>query len=162
MKKIDILHIKALTIQARANERKRKNMNYHVSDEDLIQRMLNAFEPGTYVHPHTHQNPDKREVFIILTGRLLVIFFDDEGNIIRHVILDRESGIFGVEIAPGEWHTATGLEEGTVVYEIKDGPYNAGDDKNFASWAPNEGESEASLQLNLWLKELGVEIMDYK
>jgi cupin fold WbuC family metalloprotein len=162
MKKIDILQIKALTIQAQGSDRKRKNLNFHDFDKDRIQRMMNAFEPGTYVHPHTHQNPDKREVFIILSGKLLVIFFDDKGNITKHVILDRENGVFGVEIAPGEWHTATGLEEGTVVYEVKDGPYNVTDDKNFALWAPKEGDAEASLQLRSWLKEIGIEFADDK
>ncbi len=151
---IDDFVLKSLTHEAQTNERKRKNKNYHTGDEDPIQRMLNAFEPDTYVRPHTHVNPDKREVFIILTGRLLVIFFDEFGEIINHIILDRETGQFAVEIKPGEWHTATGLEEGTVVYEIKDGPYNVSDDKNFAKWAPEENCDKAQLQLQSWLREL--------
>ncbi|MFH1160714.1 MAG: hypothetical protein V1733_07185 [bacterium] len=38
------------------------------------------------------------------------------------------------------YHSIFALEPGTIVYEIKDGPYSPIDDKNFASWAPKEGE----------------------
>ncbi|TLX74963.1 cupin fold metalloprotein, WbuC family [Labilibacter sediminis] len=156
MKVIDKALVNQLSHDAQKSNRKRKNLNFHTSDSDTLQRMLNAFEPNTYVQPHTHVNPDKREVFIVLTGRLLVIFFNEKGQIIRYVILDRKSGVYGIEINPGEWHTATGLEPGTVVYEIKDGPYDMGDDKNFASWAPKENDKEASDTLRKWLQEIGV------
>jgi len=153
---IDKYELESLTREAQNSVRKRKNKNFHFGDEDPIQRMLNAFEPETYVRPHTHINTDKREVFIILNGRLLVIFFNEDGEIIKHIILDREEGIYALEIKPGEWHTATGLEKGTVVYEIKDGPYNVSDDKNFAKWAPEENTDEAQSQLQVWLKELNL------
>ncbi|MCW3788570.1 WbuC family cupin fold metalloprotein [Plebeiibacterium sediminum] len=158
MEIIDFKILESLTKDAQKSERRRKNMNYHDGESDPVQRMLNAFEPGTYVRPHTHLNPDKREVFIILKGKLLVIFFNEEGAIINHVILDSESEIYAVEIKPGEWHTATGLEPGTVVYEIKDGPYNVLDDKNFAAWAPEEGGINAQYQLKQWLDELHLDI----
>ncbi len=158
MKMLDLSQIIALSEEAKDSPRKRKNFNFHDKDEDSIQRMLNAFGVKTYVQPHVHVNPDKREVFLILSGRLLVIFFDDKGNIIRHVILNREDGVFGVEIDVGEWHTATALSECTVVYEIKDGPYNQKDDKNFASWAPSENDTEAVNQLERWLSELEISI----
>lgn len=156
MKPINSQVITQLTKEAQECKRKRKSLNFHLSENDPVQRMLNAFEPDTYVQPHTHVNPDKREVFLILEGQLLVIFFNNEGDMINHVILDRETGMYGVEILPGEWHTATGLLEGTVVYEIKDGPYDVMDDKNFASWAPNENTPEAEEVLKKWLKELGL------
>ncbi len=158
MEIIDRKILEVLTEEAQNSERKRKNKNYHEGESDPVQRMLNAFEPDTYVRPHTHLNPDKREVFIILKGKLLVIFFSEDGAIIDHVILDSNSETYAVEIKPGEWHTATGLEEGTVVYEIKDGPYNVLDDKNFAVWAPEEGCVDAQNQLCEWFKELGIKI----
>jgi len=155
MKPIDSQVITKLISEAKASMRKRKNLNFHSSNDDPIQRMLNAFEPHSYVQPHAHINPNKREVFILLEGQLLVVFFNSKGDIINHVVLNRESGVYGVEILPGEWHTAISLEEGTVVYEIKDGPYDVSDDKNFASWAPNENTSEAEGIMNKWLIELG-------
>jgi cupin fold WbuC family metalloprotein len=113
--------------------------------------MLNAIEPGTYVRPHKHESPDKCEVFIILTGRALVVQFDDSGAIIEHTILDSKAGTFGVEFAPCVWHTIVSLAPGTVVYEVKPGPYAPIDDKNFAPWAPSEGSLESAAYLALIL-----------
>jgi cupin fold WbuC family metalloprotein len=129
--------------EARKSSRKRKNMNFHFGDGDILQRMLNAFEPGTYIRPHKHQNPDKREVFLLMQGRLLMLFFDDTGRVTKSLMLDRDTGNYGVEIPAGNWHMAISLATGTIVYEVKDGPYNPDTDKQFAPWAPEEGSSEA-------------------
>lgn len=126
--------------EAIVSSRKRKNYNFHETLNDPINRMLNAVEPGSYVQPHKHQNPDKREVFLLLRGRMAVVFFNDEGAITSFSILDITNGNFGVEIPAGQWHTIVSLQTGTVVYEIKDGPYKQEDDKNFATWAPKEGD----------------------
>ena len=127
------------SVKANHSERLRMNYNFHKQLSDTLQRMLNAMEPHTYVQPHKHENPDKREIFVILKGRIVVIEFNDDGRIADHVILDREAGNYGVEIAPGKWHSLISLEKGSVVYEVKDGPYHPIDDKNFADWAPKEG-----------------------
>jgi cupin fold WbuC family metalloprotein len=121
--------------------RKRLNFNFHDDLADPINRMLNALEPGTYLQPHKHETPDKREVFIVMRGSLVVVFFDDSGNPTEFVLLNRDNGNFGVEIPVGAWHTVIALESGSVVYEFKDGPYFPLNDKNFASWSPKEGEA---------------------
>lgn len=113
-------------------------------------------EPGTYVRPHRHTNPDKREAFLVLRGKILVVTFTDEGRIRDRCLLDPAKGNFGVEVAPEEWHMLISLEEGSVIYEIKDGPYNAIDDKNFASWAPAEGDSDCAEFVAEIRKRLGL------
>lgn len=130
-----------LSEKAGASKRGRINLNFHPHDSDLLQRMLNAIEPGSYVQPHKHHNPDKTEVFMILRGRLAVVVFDDSGKMTGHIILDPLTGNFGVEIPPRTWHMILALEPGTVVYETKNGPYNPADDKTFAEWAPAESEA---------------------
>ena len=120
--------------------RGRMNYNFHEDLADPINRMLNAFEPGTYIQPHKHENPDKREVFILLRGSLVVVFFDNSGAPTDFILLDRDQGNYAVEIPEGAWHSLFALESGSVVYEVKDGPYFPISDKNFASWAPREGE----------------------
>lgn len=141
--------------EAQSSERQRKNYNFHKSFEDPINRMLNAIEPGSYIQPHKHENPDKREVFILLKGKLVVFFFDNSGKIEDHLILDNKEN-FGVEIPPSVWHTIIAIESGTVVYEIKDGPYSPSDDKNFASWAPKEGEDGCDNFIKETLLKIGV------
>lgn len=130
-----------LSKKAMNSPRKRLNHNFHDDLADPINRMLNAFEPGTYIQPHKHENPAKREVFIVLRGSLVVVFFDDLGNPTDFVLLDPKKENFAVEIPIGAWHSLFALETGTVVYEVKDGPYFPISDKNFASWAPKEGDS---------------------
>ena len=136
-----------LTQKAENSPRKRLNLNFHDDLADPVNRMLNAFEPGTYIQPHKHESPDKREVFVILRGSLIVVIFDETGNTVDFVLLDPIKGNYAIEIPPGVWHSVISLEPGTVVYEIKDGPYVQILDKNFASWAPKEGDSDCDQYL---------------
>lgn len=139
MLKINEIMLKNLSEEAKKSERKRKNLNFHKEDSDTLQRLLNAIEPTTYCQPHKHENPDKREVFILLIGKLIVVEFDDFGNISDFIILSKETGNYAAEISPKTYHTIVSLEKNTVYYELKDGPYNIADDKKFAAWAPKEG-----------------------
>lgn len=141
--------------QAEESPRGRKNYNYHQSYEEVINRMLNAMQTDTYVQPHKHQEPDKHEVFLILSGKAAVIEFDDQGTITDYIILEAGTGNYGVEIAPRVWHTIIPLADGTVVYEIKEGPYSPLNDKNFAGWAPKEGDESCKVFNNKLLKQIG-------
>ncbi|MEA3445992.1 MAG: WbuC family cupin fold metalloprotein [Bacteroidota bacterium] len=144
--------LSGLSNEAAKSTRLRKNLNFHEFAEDTLQRMLNAFEPDTYICPHKHENPDKRELFILLKGKILIVIFDDSGAVSDSVLLDREKGNYAVEIAPRTWHTVISLEKGSVAFEIKDGPYNNETDKIFAPWAPSENSPEAGKYLNKLLK----------
>lgn len=148
MVRIDQKIVDATSKIAKVADRKRMNYNFHPRLDDSLQRMLNAIEPGTYIQPHKHENPDKTEIFMVLKGRILVIEFEENGEIADFEILDSKEGKFGIEIPPRTWHTIISLEAGSVAYEIKDGPYNPIDDKNFASWAPKEGDLETQSFLN--------------
>ncbi|MBU1863381.1 MAG: WbuC family cupin fold metalloprotein [Candidatus Omnitrophica bacterium] len=133
-----------LSDQAQASPRRRMNLNFHSSGNEPINRLMNAFEPGTYVRPHKHESPDKIEVFILLRGRALVVEFNNEGTITEYTVLDNTKGIHGVEIPPRVWHTLISLQTGTVLYEIKQGPYVKASDKDFASWSPREEHIDTS------------------
>jgi cupin fold WbuC family metalloprotein len=140
MIKINKEFITPLLEKASNSKRKRTNYNFHIYPQDTIQRMLNILNTGTYVQPHKHENPDKREAFIILKGKVAVVEFDDKGNPTESIILEANTKNYGCEIAAKTWHSIICLEDNSVVYEVKDGPYVVSDDKDFASWAPTEGE----------------------
>lgn len=147
-KRIKMIHIdkKLLDLnveKAKKCERKRINHNFHADLNDPFQRMLNTIEPESYCRPHKHSNPPKREVFIILKGKAVVIEFNDKGEITDKIVLRPETGEFGVEILPHTWHTIISLESGTVVFECKDGPYIKSTDKDFALWSPDENNPES-------------------
>lgn len=148
MIKIDRPLCDATIAEARKSQRKRKNFNFHKDESAIIQRMLNALEPGTYIRPHKHENPDKNEVFILLAGKALVIEFSDDGNISESFVLDVSQGNYGAEIGPGVYHTIISLAPDTVAYEFKEGPYLPATVKHFASWAPEEGSAEVAAYLH--------------
>jgi cupin fold WbuC family metalloprotein len=143
-----------LSDKARQAPRQRMNHNFHQTSDDLLNRMLNAMEPGTYVQPHKHENPDKREAFLLLRGRILIVSFDDAGQITDHIELNPATGNFGLEIPPRTYHTLITLESGSVLYELKDGPYNPVNDKHFAPWAPAEGSPEAAAYVQNLLDQI--------
>ncbi|WP_250632375.1 WbuC family cupin fold metalloprotein [Rhodoflexus caldus] len=140
--------IQSLSQKAKASPRLRANHNFHTDLADPINRMLNAMEPGTYVQPHKHENPDKREAFIVLSGEVAVITFHNDGTPHECRILTAGGECMGVEIPAGVFHTLVVLKSGTVCYELKDGPYDVLTDKQFAAWAPPEGNADCEAYLN--------------
>lgn len=131
------------TERAKQSPRLRMNHNFHERLDDPVNRMLNALEPGTYLRPHRHLDPDKDEIFLLLRGRVAVFLFDDDGNVSRIQILDPKEGVYGAEIKAGTWHSLLVLESGSVIYEIKEGPFVPLSADNFAPWSPAPEETEA-------------------
>lgn len=128
---------------ARGSARKRSIVRFH-EHEDVVQRMLNALEPETYVRPHRHPMAGKRESFVALRGALLVVRFGENGRPLEGVVVSAEGPVRGVEVPEGEWHSIVCLESGTVMFEVMLGPYDAATHKEFAPWAPPEEDGEAS------------------
>ncbi|MBC8316071.1 MAG: WbuC family cupin fold metalloprotein [Bacteroidales bacterium] len=157
MIRIDKSLLDHVSQQAKESPRGRMNYNFHKEYSDRLQRLLNAIEPYSYIQPHKHEDPDKREVFTVLRGRLLVVEFDNHGEIANHMIVDPKQGSFGAEIPERIYHAISALEPGTIVYEVKDGPYSPIDDKNFASWAPKEGTAETTLYIQEIFQQLGIQ-----
>ena len=135
--------------RARLSPRLRANHCFH-RPGDRLQRMVNAALAGTYFAPHRHKDPDKLEIFTILTGRVIVITFTDAGEILDRAVLDRDGtggggkGAWQVEIPPGTWHTLAVLSPEAVLYEVIDGHFDAKTHKRLAPWAPPESDPEAA------------------
>ena len=111
-----------LTAQAKASPRLRMNLDLRDSSEDTSQRMLNAIEPGSEVPIHRHQKTS--ETVVCLRGRLVEEFYDDLERICTERIeLSPGGPIVALNIPAGQWHTVRALESGTVILEVKDGPY---------------------------------------
>lgn len=129
-----------VTAQAKGNDRLRMNYNFHETMDAPVHRMLNALEPGTYLPPHRHS--DKEETYLVLRGSLLAFFYDEEGNVTEKVCLNPLEGRYGLEIPPCVWHNIIVLESGTVIFEIKKGPYQPLSPEDMASWAPAPDDAE--------------------
>lgn len=107
--------------KAKESPRLRMNWNLHETYEDSVQRMFNALEPGTDVPIARH--PDSAETLIILRGRLRILIFNDEKEITEDVVIDPKSNNIGYHIPKGVWHQVQSLEEGTILFETREGPY---------------------------------------
>jgi cupin fold WbuC family metalloprotein len=124
--------------RAQRSPRLRINHNFHASMEDNPHRFLNVMAKGTYVAPHRHLDPPKAESFVVLEGEVAFFIFDDAGKVTRTEVIGRD--LIGIDLAPGVWHTLTPVSAYAVCYEVKPGPYLASTDKDFAPWAPREGD----------------------
>ena len=120
-----------LTAQAKESPRLRMNLDLRNSDADSSQRMLNAIEPGSVVPIHRHQKTS--ETVVVLRGRVVEEYYDDAGVLVESVVLgdchvaDAPRNDMPVacalNIPAGQWHTLRALDPGTVILEMKDGPY---------------------------------------
>lgn len=117
----------SISSEAKSSPRLRMNLDMRNSSNDQSQRMLNAIEPGTELPIHRHRNTS--ETCIVLRGKAMEIFYDDNGNETERVLMSpslagRDGvGTCGVAIEAGRWHRIVSLEPGTVIFEAKDGPY---------------------------------------
>jgi cupin fold WbuC family metalloprotein len=139
MKRIDDAMLNALTERARETPRKRAHFNLHPELNDPVQRLCIAMEPDTYVRPHRHSDPETWELLVILRGSLVLAVFDEKGTVVERTVLNAGGPITALEFPMNTWHAPVSLEPGTVVLEIKQGPYRPISEANLASWAPPEG-----------------------
>ena len=131
---IDSQLLDGLTAQAKVSPRLRMNLDLRNSADDTSQRMLNAIEPESVVPVHRHQKTS--ETVIVLRGRVLEEYYDDAGNVTESVVIapagdchvavaprNEVSVAYALNIPAGQWHTLRALDSGTVILEVKDGPY---------------------------------------
>lgn len=110
-----------VTQQAKESPRLRMNHNLHDSLDAKAQRLLNALEPGTILPVHRH--PHTAETYLLLRGRIKVMYYNERKEETESVMLNPATGTYGVHIPAGQWHTLEVMESGSVILEVKDGPY---------------------------------------
>lgn len=153
MKIVTAEMIADLLAQASIAPRKRVNLNLHAELSDPINRFLNAGIFGTYVQPHRHRI-GKWELLNAIRGKLDIVIFTAHGEV-KHRAALSSSGSNPVEISGGDWHSFFFHAPAAVVLEIKPGPYEPDLDKEFAKWAPREGDP-ASVSFLSWLEHAAV------
>lgn len=119
---IDEHLLKETSAKAKVSPRLRMNYNFYQSLDDKCHRMLNAIEPGSPLPIHRHQKTS--ETVVCLRGRLVWEFYDDlERTCTDSIILSPNGPTVALNIPAGQWHTVRALESGSVILEMKDGPY---------------------------------------
>lgn len=123
--------IQKLIAQAEGSPRLRQHFDLRSSDDDTSQRMLNAVLPGTVVPVHRH--PMSTENVLCLEGKLWEVLFevvDGKLHEITRILLDPKAGTYGCVVPKGVWHTVEVIEA-SVIYEAKDGRYDANSSETF-------------------------------
>lgn len=109
-----------VTAEAQASTRLRMNFNLHESLDAKAQRLINVLLPGTVLPIHRHRHT--AETYVLLRGKMFVVFYDVTGAQIERYLLDPALGNYGVQIPKGQWHTVEVIEP-SAIFEVKDGPY---------------------------------------
>lgn len=135
---------------AAASGRRRKNANIHADGLAPCNRLFNALMGDTYIRPHCHREETKDETVVVLRGRMGLVEFDEAGEVLgRWVVGCGEA----VDIPHGVMHGWCVLEDGTIFFETKAGPYVPVAADEWAAFAPAEGEGGAASYRD-WMKGL--------
>ena len=111
----------SLSQQAKENPRLRQAFDLRTTPNDSSQRILNVVDPGTILPIHRHRG--SIETIIVLRGKVLQHYYDDNGNKTASFELAPGSAQVGMSVPVGQWHALESLEEGSVIFESKDGAY---------------------------------------
>ena len=124
---IDTQLLVTLSAQAKASPRLRQAYDLRNTSEDNSQRMLNALEPGTVMPIHRHRKTS--ETICMVRGKMVMRLYDDKGNIADEFVMAPAGSVTELAEVPmihveaGQWHSLEVLEEGTVIFEAKDGAW---------------------------------------
>lgn len=61
----------------------------------------------------------------MVRGKLREDFYNDNGEVTEIIILEAGGDTPMLQIPVGQWHSLEVLEEGTIIFEAKDGAYEA-------------------------------------
>jgi len=128
---------------SRKSPRKRMILPIHRVQGAEVQRLINFLQPGTYIRPHRHPLAQATESIVVLKGSIRFFTLDESGSVLTDNLLKSKPFPSVADIEPDTWHTFIVLEENTILFECKKGPYNAETDKEFANWSLDESDPNA-------------------
>ena len=139
-----------LTHSAEQSSRQRQHKNIHQHFNEPSQRLFNAIGVASYIRPHRHSIDPKDECLIAVRGRMALLVFDDIGQVqqvvrfgVQTTVAQQAIGV-GVNLPAGVWHTVIAEVPGSILFEVKSGPFNPEQAKEYATWAPEEDAPEAA------------------
>lgn len=130
----------------------------HRDFQDPVQEMVIAFCRDSYIRPHKHVN--KSESFHVIEGNLAVVFFDDNGEVIRKIEMGPVGSgrVFMYRLNVSLWHTVIPLSDNVILHETTTGPFIKSDENN-AKWSPDNDDKEG---IRLFLEKLKMALHIYR
>jgi cupin fold WbuC family metalloprotein len=150
MKVFSSQYLEGLLSSSIQSERLRAHANIHGSYADPCQKLFNAINTDSYIHPHRHSLDPRDECLIAVRGLFALIEFNNLGDIESITLFGSEkyseqfSIAAGVELSAEVWHTVVSLVDKSILFEVKSGPFDPSIAKELAPWAPQEGVQEAA------------------
>lgn len=89
---------------------------------DQSQRMLNVLMTDTVI-PILRQT-ETSETVIVCRGKVREEFYDADGNKTAEFVMEAGGDCPGIQVPMGQYHTLVCLEDGSVIFEAKDRPYD--------------------------------------
>jgi len=117
--KKDLTELKNL---ASKSSLKRARFCLHETPEEKVQEMIIAFCKDSFIPIHKH---NKGESIYLLEGRLLIVFFDDDGKITKKIFLSTLSDKlpFFYKLNANLWHAVIPLTDFVIIHEVTSGPF---------------------------------------
>lgn len=140
--------------EAHRSPRRRMNYNFHRSTDEPVNRLLNAMHRGSYLPVHRHLSPPRSESCVVLRGSVGLTIYGDDGSVAERRAVSASGPCRGFDIEAGVWHGLVVLEDDTVLFEVKQGPYAPIAPENIAPWSPCAEDTEAVAE---FIKELETE-----
>lgn len=126
----------AVAEKASQSPRRRMNYNFHRSTDEKVNRLLNVMHRGSYLPVHRHLDPERSESIIVVRGKVGITIYDNAGAELESRIVGAGCDCVGFDIEAGVWHGLVVLEDDTVLFEVKEGPYAPITPENIAPWTP--------------------------
>lgn len=138
--------IEQLVSSARSAPLGRARLCLHHGVEDPLHEMIIAFVADSYIPPHRHLG--RTESFHLLQGTVVVVLFNDAGEITQRIRLSAESvqepRVYRLQKTV--WHTVVVLSQTAVLHEVTSGPFNPTSTET-APWAPRPDDPAAKRAL---------------
>lgn len=140
IKQISLHTLEELREQAEASPRLRTNLNFHPTTKDAVQRLAIAMQPGTYVRAHHH--PNTWELLTVLKGRFSVLIYNQERQVTQRIVLGEDTRV--LEMPVNCWHSVLSLDDGGVIFEVKQGEYIPLREEDYLPGSVPEGDARTS------------------
>ncbi len=133
-------------LKADASQRRRHPKILHQPGSEFNE-VFNFMMYDSYMQPHLHPGDEKIEKIYLVQGKVAVLFFNNNGAVIKCTLLEKE-GIDMLAVPAFTWHTYVMLSESVITYETMMGKYDPKTWKEFFQIAPAENTPEHTTYLN--------------
>ena len=115
------------------NDEERFRVSLHTSSKDDLHNMIIGMRKSSRVYPHKHK---RSESYHILKGKMLLIFFNEDGSVDKKITMSPHDTIIA-RVDAGSYHAVIALKN-VIYHETRLGPFIAEGDSIFATREKNK------------------------